>query len=219
MRKLTLCAALLTTTLCAQTSIQTTAPAPASYRDAALGFNYSYPADLQPSTQLSEAVAHGMAGDPKDPDHDLWAKCLAVPLAVAKGLDQPSGGTFGMLVLFRVNHGCMGVSKSFDRLGEMAQMLIGILKGFGHPLTEDAHPYKLDGHEAWLAQGSVAAKALGPDINLHAASTCALVAGNSVCWLLIDSDHKRMPALVASPVTFDGHAPTPLIPRDLLEPW
>ena len=215
MRKLTLCAALLAATVCAQT----TAPAPGTYRNDALGFSYTYPASLQPSAQLNDALTHGIAGDPTDPDHDQWVKCFTLPLVAGKGLDHPTGGTLGMLVVLRVDHACMGVSTSFDKLGELAQMLLGVLKGFGRPLTEDAHPYKLDGKEAWFAQGSVAAKALGPDINLHAASTCALVAGSSVCWLLIDSDHKLMPALVASPVTFDGHAPTPLIPKDLLEPW
>ncbi len=113
-----------------------------------------------------------------------------------------------MLVLLRINHACMGVEDSFDQLGEIAQQLMGILKGFGRPAHRGRPPLQARwARTPGSSQGSVAAKALGPDINLHAASTCALIAGSSVCWLLIDSDHKLMPALVVGPA--GRAAPTP----------
>ena len=124
-----------------------------------------------------------------------------------------------MIVLLRFDHKCVGQALDPEDLGTAAQILMRILKSFGPTMTEDAIRYKLDGHAAAFVQGSAQADSLGEGRVVHAGSVCAQVSDNTMCWLLLDTNHKVMPALVATPVTFDGRTAVPLVSNDMVKPW
>lgn len=190
-----------------------------SYHDAVAGFSYSYPAEFQSQPQFTAALSKGMTSLVADPENGAMAKCLAVPLGATKGTATGDGSQFAALILVRVDHVCLGEPGSAELLGTATQQMMKMLSMLGNPLTEDAVHYKLDGHEAAFVQGSVPAKMLGEGRMLHAGSVCALLGKTTACWVILSTDHKEMPRLAASPVTFDGRVPVPLVPKELAGKW
>jgi hypothetical protein len=190
-----------------------------AYHDASTGVTYRYPAEFKPQAQLAAALERSKAGTSGDPDKDAEAKCMSFPLALGKGDGSPDTTDFGVIVMLRVDHTCMGEAVSVQTLGEAAQQMARIIKAFGTPLTEDAVHYKLDGHEAAYVKGSAEAKILGDGKMIHSASVCALAGKSTLCWLILATNHKEMPGLVATPVMFEGHVEVPLVPKDMVEGW
>jgi hypothetical protein len=190
-----------------------------SYRDPALKMTYQYPSDLKPQQQMADALTRGFASGAADDGDAKVAKCITVPVAVTKATGAPGEGEFGLIVILRVDQTCIGEPGTKENLGAAAQLLTRILKPFGLPITEDALSYQLDGHDAAFVKGSAQAKMLGEGKMLHAASVCALVDTNTLCWLIVNSNHKAMPNLVANPVTFDGRSAVPLVPKELVTAW
>ena len=154
-----------------------------------------------------------------DPDRAAEAKCLAIPLVAIKGTGAPQTGEFGMIVLMRVDYGCAGQDNGEKYLGEDAQRLMRILGQFGVPSTDEALKYRLGGHPAAFVKGSAPAKMLGGDTMMHGAAVCTLLGTSTLCWMILDTNHKAMPVLVANPVTFNGGTAAPLVPKDLVGAW
>ncbi len=191
--------------------------AAATYRDAALGFTYRYPSGFQAQPALPAALAKGLAANEDDPN---LAKCITMPLGLMKGEQTvTAGGELAILTILKIDHTCLGEPGAKDKLGPAAQMLMKMISPFGRPVTENAVYYRLDGHDAAFVQGSAAAKVLGEGRMMHEAAVCTLLGTATVCWVLIDTEYKLMPGLVANPVTFDGRAPVALVPKDIPQAW
>lgn len=190
----------------------------ASYRNTELGLLYQYPASFTASDALAKHLESSLRAGATTPESTKRANCFSVPLAAQSG--DPSGKQeFGLIVLLRFDEKCIGQELDPEDLRAAAQILMKILRAFGPTMTEDAVSYKLAGHAAAFVQGSAQADPLGQGAVVHAGSICTLVAESTMCWLLVDSNHKAMPALVATPVTFDEGSPLPLVPKDLAKPW
>jgi len=191
-----------------------------TYRDAEFGFSYSYPADFKENSQLTGALTKAQS-DATDPEAKKRSQCIQWPLLRLKqGRTAAGDPEFGFLVVAKIDYRCMDETNSADDLGGDAQQVTQrILGHFGQSVTEDAMRYKLDTHEAAFVQGSAPAAALGEGMMMHAAAVCALMGQKTMCWLIIDTDHKAMPGLVATTLTFDGHGAVPLVPKDMVEKW
>ncbi len=196
-------------------------PAIATYRDAEFSFSYRYPASFVFNPSMLAAFERQADAAEKDPELKKRAKCIQTPvIAMKQGRTAAGDIEFGMMILAKLDYGCMGETNSADELGGDAQELAKrMLSSFGQAVTEDATRYKLDGHEAAFVQGSAPAATLGEGKMLHAATVCTMLGQKTMCWLIVDSDHKAMPGPVASPVTFDGHEAVPLVPKDVVQRW
>lgn len=193
-------------------------PQTATFRDPDLGLAYRYPAAFQQDNPLAIAIKNGHAQNGGDDEAQKAAKCIKMPLIAAKGTPA-AGSEIGFILLMTVDYACMDEQNDATFLGGDAQTLMRVLEMFGRSVTEDAMHYKLQGHDAAFVQGSAPAAMLGEGAMLHAASVCTLIRKLSVCWLIVDSDYRIMPSLVANPVIFDGRDAVPLVPKDYVEKW
>ncbi len=190
-----------------------------SYRDAATGVTYGFPSGFVSRPEASAAIAQGLANMPTDDAEEAKrAKCVSIPLLLRS--QTAATDEIGLILMMRVDHRCVGEPGTADELGAQAQSLTKMLREFGVPATEDAMDYRLDGHAAAFVKGSSDAKMLGGGgKRMHVASVCTLVGTNTLCWLMLDSNDRAMPGLVASPVTFDGRAAVPLVPKEMVDAW
>jgi hypothetical protein len=194
-------------------------PAVIAFHEPVTGITYTYPTAFQPNPELSAREAAQLSSEAADPERGARAKCLSLPLLAVKVPATPDG-ELGLIYLIRIDHKCLGEPADPGDLGGEAQGIAKLLlKRFGLPLTEDSLNFKLDTNPAAFVQGSAEAKILGPGRMLHAATVCTLLGQNTLCWLIFDTNHKAMPALVASTVTFAGRPPVPLVPADMVQAW
>jgi hypothetical protein len=189
-----------------------------AFNEPATNVTYTYPSDFQSTPELKDRLtAQIRGGDIYDPEKAAMAKCLFLSLLATKGFTGTPDGEVGIIFLIRIEYGCVGrPNRPEDLSGETQGIAKLLLKNFGFPLTEDSLNFKLDTHPAAFVQGSAEAKQLGPDRMLHAATVCTLFGANTLCWIILDTNHKAMPALVATTVTFPNRPP---VPADMVQAW
>ena len=162
---------------------------------------FSYPSSFKAPSDATQPVDAEKLG--KD--------CSAVPITV---MDMSTG--FNMIFLKRIDKQCLGSKASETQLLNTAQnVLRDTLGTLGKPSVNAGPSYELSGHPASLASGSVKVNARGKNV-VFGSATC-LASGNSIaCFQFLSNDCTSLSTLAASNLKFEGDAPTPVIPANLI---
>jgi len=193
--------------------------APPAYRDAKLDLTYAYPPDFQAadlSGQIMDAAGQELQKQSgSDSDKEATKKamgCVSIPFTATHKTGENDAE---VIVMISLDFGCLGIPPTVDVLKPMAEStLTQGLQKIGQATFVPTVNYKLDGHEAVFAQGSVANTNNGKAA--YSGVACTLLEHNAICWVMMTSAKARLPVLFSTAVTLSKGSATPIVPAALV---
>ena len=184
-----------------------TAPSTTTFHSDTLHLDYTYNSAMiaMPVDEMAAAVQ--TEKDKTSGALKATISCITVPLTA---VDQEGG--IRMVVMIRTDATCLGQSITSGQLPSIAtSALTQSLARFGTPQVGTADAYKVGGHDAAALAGSVKSEKYG--ITFYGVATCTIQGTDGVCWEMISNECSRLPAMMKSPVKFEGQPPDALIPE------
>lgn len=180
----------------------------ATYHNDNLRLTYSYPASYTDAAAVvGPAFQASLSGDPAAM---AQAACISLPLSRM----EAASGHMGLVVLVRADAACFKKKFNAKSVTEAAQdeahslAASGAKTNFGQPVT-----FNVASHPATLVLGSFT---LPAGAAMQALVVCVLDQPDIACWQFLATDTNQIRTMSAFPVAFDGAAPTPLVPADVL---
>ncbi len=170
-----------------------------------LHLTYQYPADFVEAGPLVGAAFQASLSSNAATAGDA-GKCINLPFSRMR----TGEGAFALVLLVRVDAGCLKKTFTADSLAELtrgeAQGLAaaGAKTNMGEPVR-----FEVGGHPASTAEGTFT---LPTGQALYGRIVCVLDKPDVACWQFLSKTAAALEEMRKFPVAFDGGAPAPLVP-------